>query len=123
MATWREIDSKFVGTPKGGLLLALDFQAVVSSIDNILRTRKGERVMLPEFGSDLGDILFENIDDTFAEHITDSIKQAIETWDPRVTVSSIRIQPNYDQHYMAVFLQFTIKGITTSYTYEGKLFL
>ena len=121
MSVFSEIDSKFIWIPVSGLLLALDYDAVKSSIDNILRTNKGERVMLPAFGSDLTGVLWETIDDTVADLLSDQIKDAITTWDPRVTINSIVLTPDYDNHLMKVSLAFQIVGIVSPYTYEGVL--
>ena len=121
MSVYIEINEQFIPADSGGLLLVLDYEAVKSSIDNILRTSKGERVMLPEFGSGLGNILFDTIDANIADSLADEIKEAINTWDPRVIVKSINIKPDVDQHYMGVFIEFQIAGITTPYTYSGTL--
>lgn len=122
MSVYREIDSLFTASPTGGLQLALDYQAVVSSIDNILRTFPGERVMLPTFGSDIGNILFANIDDMLADQISDEIKIAINTWDPRVQVIAVDITPNPDYHFLSVKVSFKILGIDAVYNYQGSLF-
>lgn len=121
MPTYLEIDSSFSSVPSGGLLLALDYAAVASSIDNILRTMRGERVMLPEFGSDIDGVLFDNIDEMMADRISDSIKESITVWDPRVTVVGVTMTPNYDSHYMEVQVQFRILGIQQTFTYIGTI--
>ena len=63
-----------------------------SNIKNLLLTKKGERVLQPEFGSGLQELLFEQNVDDFEEKIEDSINTAIETWLPYVTIEEINIE-------------------------------
>jgi uncharacterized protein len=67
-------------------------EQVKSNIKNLLLTKKGERVMQPEFGSGLQEALFEMNDNDLEERLEDIINNAIETWLPYVTVDSVDIQ-------------------------------
>jgi hypothetical protein len=62
---------------------------IKSNIKSLLLTQKGERVMQPNFGSDLRKCLFEPITQTLDSFIEDNITEAINTWMPYVTVESI----------------------------------
>lgn len=63
---------------------------IKESIRIILGTKKGERVMRPEFGSKLNDFLFETIDETTLFLIEDEVKSAITNWEPRVEDVSVK---------------------------------
>jgi len=82
-----------------------------SNIKNLLLTKKGERVLQPEFGSGLQELLFEpNVDD-FEEKIEDTINNAIETWLPYVTVEEIDIESTdelRDNNRINVSLKFRV---------------
>lgn len=82
-----------------------------SNIKNLLLTKKGERVLQPEFGSGLQELLFEpNVDD-FEEKIEDTINSAIETWLPYVTVEEIDIESTdelRDNNRINVSLKFRV---------------
>ena len=67
-------------------------EQVKSNIKNLLLTKKGERVMQPEFGSGLQEALFEMNDTKLEERLEDIINNAIETWLPYITVDSVDIQ-------------------------------
>ena len=69
---------------------------VLSNLKNLLMTRKGERIMQPEFGTDLQYYLFEPISDenTFRETISGEIRSSINFWMPYVSVSDILIKIN-----------------------------
>lgn len=61
-----------------------DFELICRDILNHFNTRKGERVMNPEFGSDIWSLLMEPLTDEIKDLLTADI-QRICTSDPRVT--------------------------------------
>lgn len=65
-----------------------DIELVKQDIMNTFDTRKGERVMMPEFGSRIYEYLFEQLDHRTREAILDDAKQVIAT-EPRVEMISI----------------------------------
>jgi len=82
-----------------------------SNIKNLLLTKKGERVLQPEFGSGLQELLFEpNVSD-FEQKLEDTINEAIETWIPYVTVEEIDIEATdelKDNNRVNVSLKFRV---------------
>jgi len=58
-----------------------------------LGTRPGERVMRPDFGSNLYSAVYEN-ESTAAEIANDSINQAFSKWLPELSLKSI--EPRFD---------------------------
>lgn len=66
-------------------------EQVKSNLKNLLMTKRGERVMQPQFGSELHETLFEQIDDDISERIEGAIETAISTWMPYITIESIDI--------------------------------
>ena len=63
----------------------------------LLLTNPGERVMLPEFGTGLRELVFEPNDSTLRARARELIVSAIETWEPRVTVDQIEITTDIDE--------------------------
>jgi phage baseplate assembly protein W len=61
------------------------------NIKNLLLTAKGERVMQPDFGSDLRALLFEQADENIEERIEETILESISTWLPYISVGKIDI--------------------------------
>ena len=56
----------------------------------ILLTTKGERILQPEFGSDLKRHLFESITNTKITELTEDIRRAILLGEPRVICTNNR---------------------------------
>jgi phage baseplate assembly protein W len=63
-----------------------------SNIKNLLLTKKFERLMQPQFGSGLQELLFEINDDEFADKLENTIIDTMALWLPYINVDSIDIQ-------------------------------
>jgi phage baseplate assembly protein W len=84
-----------------------------SNIKNLLQTKKGERLMQPEFGSGLDEILFEQIDDDTKIQIEDAITSTIDKWLPYVNIEEIVVDINdrlKDTNTVNISLSFTSNG-------------
>ena len=66
-------------------------EQVKSNIRNLLLTKRGERILQPEFGSGLQELLFEQNVDDFEGRIEDTINESLEQWLPYVTAEEIDI--------------------------------
>ena len=68
-----------------------DLDLVKQDLINHFYTRKGERVMNPEFGTIIWDMIYEPLDEANKELILEDCRQVIAS-DPRVELGSISIQ-------------------------------
>jgi phage baseplate assembly protein W len=68
-------------------------ESVADSIKSILNTRVGERVMRPDFGSKVWDIVFENIDALSLARVKDEVRRALTLNEPRIRVLSVSASP------------------------------
>jgi uncharacterized protein len=59
------------------------------SIRIVLLTAPGERVMRPEFGCKIWDLLFEPVTPNLLGLITVAVREAIARWEPRVIVEDV----------------------------------
>lgn len=64
---------------------------IKSSLEILLSTRLGERVMLPGYGCNLEDLLFEKLDRTLITLAKERIETAILYHEPRIDVLKIDI--------------------------------
>lgn len=69
-------------------------QNIRESIQIILMTRSKERLLLPEFGGGLQQFLFEPNTVTTHRVIKQMIAQALDRWEPRITVNNITVEPD-----------------------------
>jgi len=80
-------DASFIGFSTVGRIkppyTLIDFDLVKVDLLNHFNTRKGERVMLPEFGTIIYDLLMDPLDDTTKDLIREDVIRIIKS-DPRV---------------------------------------
>lgn len=103
---------------KGFFEFTSDIEVLVKhSIYQILGTHIGERVMVPEFGSRLPELLFEPIDDITVALARTYTIEAIERWEPRVELNEVAVNVNPDVGRVEVFGQYVIinRGIVDSF--------
>jgi phage baseplate assembly protein W len=74
------------------LLVDTDIQAIKNAIKNIFTTRKGEKVLSPEFGCSLEQYLFDPVTQLGAKAIGTTIYDAITQFEPRVTVINVNVK-------------------------------
>ena len=86
---WRGPAFPLAKTGKHPVEIVEDIDEVFMSILQILNTRRGERVMYPEFGSDLGPLLWEPHDAFLEQEVRRELTKALTLWEPRVHIVSI----------------------------------
>ena len=87
------------------------FEQTKANLKNLLMTKKGERVMQPEFGTGLDSLLFEPMDSTFETELQDTITETVSYWLPYVNIQEIDIEMTdamKDQHTANISIQFTV---------------
>lgn len=82
----------------------LDQELVKLDILNQIFTRKGERVMMPNFGSIVPDIVFEPLDETTLDILEEDLVQVVN-FDPRVDLLEFSLDPDYDNNAVAVHMK------------------
>lgn len=79
--------------PRGGVATVGGAAAVRQSVLMLLSTRRGERVMRPEYGCDLHELVFAPCDGTTAGLALHYVRQALGRWEPRAKV--VRLDANF----------------------------
>lgn len=69
----------------------IDGELIKTDLLNELKTRRGERVMRPAFGTTIYDILMNPLDDFVIEEVREEVRRVIEK-DPRVEIDEIFTQ-------------------------------
>ena len=90
------------------LLVKKEDAAVKQAILNLLLTQKGERIYDREYGSDLKSHLFEPLDFGTAGSIKDNISKTIDTYEPRVSIENLLVEPNLESNVFDVRLDFQV---------------
>ena len=92
------------------------FDQVRSNLKNLLLTKKGERILQPEFGSGLHDLLFNPATEKFEEDLETTINDSVAKWLPYVIVEDINVdisKEQTDNNQAKVSLKFRQEGDQT----------
>ena len=107
-----DLSASFQSNPMSSDLLVLKNEnAIARSVRNLVLTIQGERPFAPILGSNVNNLLFENIDKLTAAAIRTEIRNTIENYEPRVEINEIIVNPNYDNNEFNVTVQYYIVGI------------
>ena len=68
-----------------------DLDILVSSVKMLLTTAKGERVMLPSYGTNLKSIVFSVGTSGIEGLVQQEIIDALSTWEPRVSLATVSV--------------------------------
>ena len=92
------------------------FDQVRSNLKNLLLTKRGERILQPDFGSGLHDLLFNPATEKFEEDLETTVNDAVAKWLPYVIVEDINIDISKemtDNNQAKVSLKFRQEGDQT----------
>jgi phage baseplate assembly protein W len=96
----------------GGVRMVKDEEDIAQSLRLILLTSYGERVMRPDYGSNLSSINFRSLDGNTVNELKSYVEQAVLQFEPRVTLHDVTVDTGqiYDG-VLHVQLEYTIRKI------------
>ena len=77
--------------------LVSDEEDIKQSLNILLSTSLGERVMQPKYGCNLTDYLFEPLNSSVIGYIKDLVEHAILFYEPRILADKIEVTPQDSQ--------------------------
>ena len=104
------IDFPFKDSPNGYYfkLNNNDKDAIRADLLHLLLTNKGERLYLPDFGSDLRKYIFEPNDNITHEDIRNNLNETIKRYIPNLVVNDISFRNDEIQELIIVELKYTV---------------
>jgi phage baseplate assembly protein W len=82
----------------GALALTSGGADIDGSLRRVLTTAPGERLMRPQFGCRIWDLLFEPINANTIGLMAESVKDAVSQWEPRIDLEDVQIEPDPRDH-------------------------
>jgi uncharacterized protein len=97
--------------PRNGAVAAVAYeQDVREAIQIILGTARGERVMHPDFGCGIRDLVFEAVDVATITRIESSIREALNRYEARIDVLSVVVDSSRDMEgLLLIELEYRIR--------------
>jgi phage baseplate assembly protein W len=81
----------------GQIVEAAEDDKVRQAIELVLRTAPGERMMRPDFGCGIHDLVFDTLTDELLGRVRAEVAQALATWEPRIDVLGVAARQDPDE--------------------------
>lgn len=82
---------------------------IKSSLEILLSTRVGERLMQPKFGCALDELSFEPLTTTMKTYIQDLVETAILYYEPRIDIEKIELTEENTQGLILISVDYRIR--------------
>ena len=110
--SFKDISMSFQVNPLTNDLIAItNTTAIARSLRNLVLTTPGERFFNENLGSQVNNLLFENVDDITAMSVRSEIINVIENYEPRVKLMKVSVNANIDSYNMDVRIVYQVIGI------------
>lgn len=107
---FRDIDLTFANRPSGDIYKKTEAAAVKQAVKNLILTNYNEKPFKPNYGAGIQGLLFELADEETADDINIQIRQAIENYEPRARVLSVKVQAYPDNNNVLITLEFQVRN-------------
>lgn len=121
------LDINMQANNDGKIKRLTNVNAIKNSLHNIFSWQPGERVLNPEFGSKLHQLLYDGINNYNVEQIISEIKHCISVFEPRITIKEIinitttEETENNTIHLSIVYEIIGLNGIQFNYDYVQQI--
>jgi phage baseplate assembly protein W len=96
--------------PRGGIAMFTGTDEIDASLRVILSTAPGERVMRPEFGCGIWDLMFAPVVPNSLGLMVQAVREAVGRWEPRVDLDQVSAVPDAgDASRVLIQLAYTVR--------------
>ena len=108
----------------GSVNMLSDEADIQSSLEILLSTRQGERVLRYDYGCNLDELVFEPLTTTFKTYIKDLISTAILYYEPRIAVNKIELDDTEEvEGKILISIDYTVRSTNSRYNYVYPYYL
>lgn len=94
--------------------------ALVSDLQLLLYTKKGQRYYMPDYGTNLEKFIFEPEDTTTEDQIIADLRQSVRDYMPEITINTVNFYSKVDDGYSE--LQDNELRVKIGFTYADDVF-
>lgn len=110
--------------PAGGIASSEYEEDVREGIGLILRTSRGERVMQPDFGCGIHEMVFSVINTATAGQVEEMVKEALILWEPRIEVTGVKASVDpVDDGRMAIAIDYRVRATNSEFNLVYPFYL
>ena len=107
----------------GALAVAEYEESVRQSIWVVLGTAKGERVMRPDFGCGIYDMVFGVNSSTTASEAAEEVRDALVEFEPRIDVLGVEVSPGDDGEVLYISIDYQVRATNTVFNLVYPFYL
>jgi uncharacterized protein len=107
----------------GELTLSENEEDIRQSIQIILGTTPGERVMRPDFGSGLHALVFEPISARTIGLVRHRVEEALITWEPRIDNITVEVTADPPVGRLRIEIHYRVRSTNTFYNLVYPFYL
>ena len=111
---------------RGGatVVMVSDNQDIEQSLQILLATRLGERVMQDTYGCDLHDMVFEEMDQVLVNNMTRTVSDAILFHEPRIVLDSLDVSESASiQGLLLISIGYTVRKTNSRFNMVYPFYL
>jgi len=128
-----EVATSFLGTgwafpPEfnkvtAGVSLLSDETDIRNSLQVLLSTRVGERIMQPAYGCNMDVLLFEPINESLLTYIKDLVFTAIYYFEPRVNPENVTLEATEEEGTILINVEYTTRSTNSRHNLVFPFYL
>jgi phage baseplate assembly protein W len=94
----------------GALRPAAYEDSVQQSVWIILSTAKGERVMRPDFGCGIHELVFDTVTASTSGQIATAVREALLSFEPRIYVRDVRVSLGSESGVLSIEIDYEVRA-------------
>jgi uncharacterized protein len=108
----------------GGKLAPAAYEdSVQQAVWTILGTARGERVMRPDFGCGIHDLVFETINASTCGRIATAVRDALLRFEPRIDVKNVSVDPGEDAGLLFASVEYEVRATNNAFNLVYPFYL
>ena len=120
--TYKDLNLSIISNPATKDIAKLkDVEAVKRSVRNLVELNHFEKPFHPEIGSDIRNLLFENMTPITHMAISRAVEDLINAYEPRAKLLSVSTNAQYDNNSYEVTINFQVIGTPEPITVQTML--
>ena len=109
---------------KTGMFMRAEYEeSVRQSILIILGTAKGERVMRPDFGCGIHDLVFQHLSAGMVGRVQQTVREALLRLEPRIDVIDVMVQTGAADNVLQIHIQYEVRATNNAFNLVYPFYL
>jgi phage baseplate assembly protein W len=98
-------------------------ESVQQSVWIILSTAKGERVMRPDFGCGIHELVFDPVTASAGGRVAAAVREALLRFEPRIDVRNVNVSPGGDGEVLLISVDYEVRATNNMFNLVYPFYL